>query len=230
MDSEAVNSIIKDKNLLQEAFTHRSYLNETKDPIASNERLEFLGDAVLEIIVSEYLFHKYPEYPEGKLTLIRASIVRTETLAQAAKKLNLGSYLRLSKGEEENDGRNNQSILANTYEAYLGALYIDQGLQVVKTFITQTLFPFIPQILEKKTYRDAKSYLQEIVQERDKVTPEYKVIEEHGPDHAKTFTVGVYVHNEQIGKGSGKSKQYAEAAAAKKALLKYDKVETDTSF
>src|SRR3989344_783852 len=136
------------KNLLKQAFIHRSYLNESKEPIESNERLEFLGDAVLELIISEYIFEKFTTFPEGKLTLIRSSIVRTETLAQASRTLNFGTQLFLSHGEEENHGRENQSILANTYEAFLGALYLDQGWEKAKDFVHKTLIPYIPEILE----------------------------------------------------------------------------------
>lgn len=208
----------KNEALLVEAFTHRSYLNEAKAKVASNERLEFLGDAVLEILVSEYLFQRFPEYPEGKLTLLRSSIVRTETLARAAHALDLGNRLRLSRGEEEHGGRTNESILANTYEAVIGALYLDQGLGKVKTFLEKTLFPYFEEIIASKSYRDAKSNLQEVVQEQMKITPIYKVIKEEGPDHQKRFTVAVYIGEKQIGLGSGKNKQTAEAKAAEEAL------------
>lgn len=214
---------IKNQELLTEAFTHRSYLNETKEKITSNERLEFLGDAVLEILVSEYLFHRFPEYPEGKLTLLRSSIVRTETLGTAAQKLNLGKYLRLSRGEEEHGGRTNESILANTYEAVTGALYLDQGLAIVKEFLEETLFPYFEAIMENKTYRDAKSHLQEVVQEKFKITPVYKVMKEEGPDHQKRFTIGVYIDDKLIGEGTGRNKQAAESKAAEEALSNFIK-------
>jgi len=209
------------KNLLKQAFIHRSYLNESKEPIESNERLEFLGDAVLELIISEHIFEQFKSFPEGKLTLIRSSIVRTETLAKSAQSLGLGKRLFLSKGEEENKGRENPSILANTYEAFLGALYLDQGWDIAKEFVYKTLIPFIPEILEKKSYRDAKSHLQELVQEQLKITPIYRVLKEQGSDHDKLFMVGVFVGNEKIGEGDGKSKQEAEGNAANQALKKY---------
>lgn len=218
MDKQNFLTKIADEDLLREAFTHRSYLNESREKIASNERLEFLGDAVLEILVSEYLFHRFPEYPEGKLTLLRSSIVRTETLAKAAHTQSLGKYLRMSRGEEEHGGRTNESILANTYEAVIGALYLDQGLSTVKSFLESTLFPYFEEIINNKSYRDAKSQLQEVVQEKHKITPIYKVLKEEGPDHLKRFTVGVFVGDEKIGEGSGKNKQAAESKAAETAL------------
>ena len=221
MDPKDFVTKFKDKKLLKKAFIHRSYLNESKETVESNERLEFLGDAVLELIISEHIFEKFTSFPEGKLTLIRSSIVRTETLARSAKSLGLGKRLFLSRGEEENNGRENLSILANTYEAFLGALYLDQGWDTAKEFVHKTLVPYIPEILENKSYRDAKSHLQELVQEREKVTPTYRVLGEEGPDHNKTFTVGVFVGNNQIGKGIGKSKQEAEGKAAEEALQKY---------
>lgn len=206
------------EKLLEEAYTHRSYLNESKEPVPSNERLEFLGDAVLEIVMSEYLFQNYPSYPEGKLTLLRSSLVRTESLAKAAKSLGLGEKLRLSRGEEAHGGRSNQSILANTYEAVLGAIYLDRGIEHARQFVHITLVPSVQEIVANKSYRDAKSYLQEIVQERYKVTPFYRVLVEEGPDHSKTFTVGVFINEKKIGVGEGKSKQIAESRAAREAL------------
>lgn len=217
----------KNESLLVEAFTHRSFLNEAKVKLPSNERLEFLGDAVLEILVSEYLFHRFPEYPEGKLTLLRSSIVRTETLAKAARVLKLGEKLRLSRGEEEHGGRTNESILANTYEAVIGALYLDQGLSNVKSFLEKTLIPYFEEIVANKSYRDAKSNLQEVIQEQMKITPVYKVLKEEGPDHQKRFTVGVYVGEKQIGSGGGKNKQTAEAKAAEEALINLRNLSTD---
>jgi len=221
MDTKKIITTFKDKQLLQAAFTHRSFLNEAKLPVESNERLEFLGDAVLEIIISEYLFRTYPGYPEGKLTLLRSSIVRTETLANAARSLDLGSYLRLSKGEEDNNGRDSVSILANTYEAFLGALYLDQGIKAAQRLVKHTLIPLVDRVVKTKSYRDPKSYLQELVQDQQKITPEYRVLQEEGPDHRKRFTIGVYVNNNQIGIGKGKSKQEAEINAAEEALKKF---------
>jgi ribonuclease III len=218
MDKSAIITLIKNKQLLTEAFTHRSFLNETKDKIPSNERLEFLGDAVLEILVSEYLFTRFPDFPEGKLTLLRSSIVRTETLARAAQAISLGTLLRLSRGEEEHGGRTNESILANTYESVVGALYLDQGLPIVKSFLEQTLFPYFEEIIQNKSYRDAKSQLQERIQEELKITPTYKVLTETGPDHQKRFTVGAFVGEKLIGQGIGRNKQIAESKAAEVAL------------
>lgn len=210
----------KNKNLLKEAFTHRSYLNETREKLNSNERLEFLGDAVLELLVSEHLFHRFPNFPEGRLTNLRSAIVRAESLARVARKLNLGEKLLMSKGEEEGGGRKNLSLLANCFEALLGALYLDQGINRVKEFLQATIFIYVPEIIKKKTYQDFKSYLQEKVQEKTKISPIYKVVKEIGPDHQKVFTVGVYVKEQKIGQGRGKSKQEAEQEAAKEGLEK----------
>lgn len=221
MDTKGILKTFKNKDLLKQAFIHRSYLNESPEKVTSNERLEFLGDAVLELIISEYIFEQFKSFPEGKLTLIRSSIVRTETLARASQTLDLGKKLFLSRGEEENKGRENESILANTYEAFLGALYLDQGWEHAKEFVYTTLIPYIPEILETKSYRDAKSHLQEIIQEQLKITPAYRVLKEEGPDHDKLFTVGVFVDEKQIGAGSGKSKQEAEGEAAQQALEKF---------
>ena len=203
---------------LNQAFIHRSYLNETTKKISSNERLEFLGDAVLELIVSLYLFSHFPESPEGKLTLLRSSIVRTEMLAKVAHTLGLGNKLKLGRGEEEGGGRQNPSILANTFEAVLGALYLDQGFEAAQEFVNRNLLPHIEEIVAKKLYFDAKSHLQEKVQEEMKVTPIYKVLREEGPDHQKQFSVGVYANERLLGEGKGKSKQDAERQAAQSAL------------
>lgn len=210
----------KNKSLLKEAFTHRSYLNETREKLNSNERLEFLGDAVLELLVSEHLFHRFPNFPEGRLTNLRSAIVRAESLARVARKLNLGEKLLMSKGEEEGGGRKNLSLLANCFEALLGALYLDQGINRVKEFLQATLFIYVPEIIKKRIYQDFKSYLQEKVQEKTKISPIYKVLKEVGPDHQKIFTVGVYVKDKKMGQGRGKSKQEAEQEAAKEGLEK----------
>lgn len=208
----------KNKKLLNEAFTHRSFLNETSDNINSNERLEFLGDAVLELLVSQYLFFKFPHFEEGKLTNLRSSIVRTETLAKASLKLGLNKKIKMSKGEEKGGGRENPTILANIFEAFLGAVYLDQGLEEARKFVDDYLFIFIGEIIKNKAYLDFKSYLQEKIQERNKISPIYEVLKEEGPDHQKTFTVGVFVENKMIGKGKGRSKQEAEERSAKQAL------------
>ena len=164
---------------------------------------------------------QYPRSPEGELTLFRSSVVRTESLSTASEMLNLGTSLRLSKGEIANGGRTNQSILANTYEAALGAIYLDQGLDVARQFVYKTIVPDVEDIISKKSYRDAKSHLQELIQEQQRVTPTYKVLKEIGPDHQKTFTVGVFIHATQVGTGTGKSKQAAENNAAQEALRRF---------
>lgn len=211
---------IKNKKLLQQATTHRSFLNESKDKVESNERLEFLGDSVLSLIVSTHLYNKYSQFNEGKLTNLRSLLVNTKMLADLGKELDLGAKLRLSKGEEESGGRNNQSILADTFEALLGAVYLDRGLGVVEEFISETLIPRADEFIEKNLLKDPKSLLQESVQAKKQTSPIYKVLEEQGPAHAREFTVGVYVEEKLLGKGQGKSKQEAEENAAEAALGK----------
>lgn len=211
----------KNLQLLEEAFTHRSYLNENPQRnLVSNERLEFLGDAVLSFLVSKLLFQKFPRLPEGDLTNLRSAIVCTKTLCRTAKNLNLGEKLKLSRGEETSGGRNNPSLLANTFEAFLGALYLDQGIEEAENFLKTCLFPFLSEIIKSDSYKDFKSRFQEIVQEKAKISPVYKILKTIGPDHAKKFTVGVYVKEKLIGQGSGWSKQEAEQEAAKTALEK----------
>ncbi len=204
--------------LFEQAFIHRSYLNETKEILESNERLEFLGDSILSFVVSSYLFHAYPQFNEGVLTNLRSLVVNTKSLAILSKKLGFGKYLKLSKGEEDSMGRENASLLANAFEAFIGALYLDQGLSVVKKFLEDALTPFISEHVKKRTFKDPKSLLQEFVQSQKQSSPVYKVLREEGPPHAKTFTVGVYVKNNLLGEGIGKSKQQAEEEAAKKTL------------
>ncbi len=218
-----LNIQFKDKELLKNAFIHRSYLNENPDlEMGSNERLEFLGDAVLELVTSEYLFNKYKNRPEGELTAIRAALVRTESLANEAGRLNFGQYLSLSKGEEESGGKQREYILANTFEAFIGALYLDQSYQRVKKFIQQELLYKTNEIVEKKLYRDSKSLLQEIIQEKRGVTPTYKLIKASGPDHNKEFKMGVYIDSKLIETGTGPSKQAGEEDAAVKALENWE--------
>lgn len=213
----------KNKDLLTRALTHRSALNEKNASAeVSNERLEFLGDAVLELATTEYLFDKYPEEPEGILTAYRSALVRTETLAAVATELGLGELLHISKGEEATGGRTNIGILADTMEAFLGALYLDQGIEVVTELLEKILFPNITEIIDKKLYKDAKSYLQEVVQAIGYETPTYEVITEVGPDHDKEFTVAVTVGDHVAGRGTGRSKQHAQQAAAREALKKYE--------
>ncbi len=208
----------RNPKILQQAFYHRSYLNEVKLDIESNERLEFLGDSILSLVVSEILFITRNKDAEGDLTNLRAYIVKTKSLAGAAAKLNLGSYLNLSKGEELGGGRENSQLLANTYEALLGAIYLDQGLKTVQKVIVDTLLSLFEKELRLGPPKDAKSNLQEIVQERFKESPRYKILETKGPDHAKQFIVAVYLKNKEYGRGEGGSKQIAEEIAATQAL------------
>ena len=213
--------------LLNTALTHRSALNEPQvsgtTSQESNERLEFLGDAVLELVVTRYLFEQYPNEPEGNLTAYRSALVRTETLAEVATELELGKKLYMSKGEEAGGGRENIGLLANTFEALVGALYLDQGMEAVKKFVHLVLLPKFEQIKQKKLYKDAKSALQELVQARGFSTPEYKLLEAVGPDHAKNFKVEVLINHKVFGKGEGNSKQAAQQQAAQQALVKFEK-------
>ena len=209
---------LKNSVLLTEALTHRSYLNENHSTSRHNERLEFLGDAVLELAVSEFLFHRFPNQPEGDLTAYRAALVRTTTLASIATKLKLGISLRLSKGEELSGGRTNPSLLANTFEAILGALYLDQGYLPVVAFLQDHLFPQIDTIIKHHLFKDYKSTLQEQVQAEGYPSPEYVVVSETGPDHNKEFTVAVKIKDQNFATGTGKSKQLAQQAAARLAL------------
>lgn len=212
---------IRDQDLFETAFIHRSYLNEkTNFKLPSNERLEFLGDAVLQLVVSEYLYKSFPNEPEGNLTNFRASIVNAKTLSEVSAGLDLGHYLRLSKGEEASGGRDRPYLLANTFEALLGVIYLDQGLEAAREFINGYVIPKLPQIIEQELYKDYKSKLQELAQERLSLTPNYRVLQEEGPDHAKHFTVGVFLGEEKAGSGLGSSKQVAEQEAAKEALIK----------
>lgn len=221
--SKTLNIKFKNKQLIKNAFIHRSYLNEVKIRISSNERLEFLGDSILSYLVSSFLYHEYPDFSEGQLTNLRSSMVKTSTLASVANKLNLGDYIYLSKGEEEGGGRENPSLLADCFEAFLGAVYLDQGISVVSTILKTFLYPKIAKIILDKSYKDAKSQFQELVQEKLKASPLYQVINEQGPDHIKQFTIGVFVKDVKRGEGKGKSKQEAEQNAAKSALEKWRK-------
>jgi ribonuclease-3 len=209
-----------DKNLLNQAFTHRSYINENRElQTEHNERLEFLGDAVLELVTTEYLYSKYPDKPEGDLTAYRSALVNTQTLSKTAKLLGFNEHLLLSKGESKDTGRARQYILADTFEAVIGAIYLDQGYGAAKKFIAENIFGLLDEIIEKGLWIDAKSMFQEKSQERVSVTPQYKTEAEEGPDHNKQFTVAVYLGKENVAKGSGKSKQEAEQDAARKALM-----------
>lgn len=205
--------------LLDTALTHRSALNENISPAAeSYERLEFLGDAVLELITTEFLFEKLAHEPEGTLTAYRSALVKTTTLAEVATALGLGQKLYMSKGEESTGGRNNTGLLADTTEAVLGAIYLDQGYKAAKDFLEKNLFDKFERIKEEKLYLDAKSQLQEIVQSKGFEAPTYQVTKEEGPDHDKQFTVEVFFDSKSKGMGNGKSKQLAQQAAAKAAL------------
>jgi len=204
----------------EQAFIHRSYLNESKHITTSNERLEFLGDSILSFLTSHYLYTTYPQYPEGILTNVRSSLVKTNSLAQAAKEIGLGNLLKLSHGEEASGGRNNSSLLADSFEALLGAIFLDQGLEPVKTVLTKFLFNKTPDIVESKSYVDYKSLLQEIIQQESRISPTYQVTRSEGPDHAKIFWVQVTANQSVLGAGSGKSKQEAEQSAALDALEK----------
>lgn len=207
--------------ILIEALTHRSYLNETSQKgLPSNERLEFLGDSILSFVISQWLFKQFPEYPEGTLTNLRSNLVKTESLARIAKKFSLGSFLLLSKGEKESGGQNNPVLLANTLEAVVGAIFLDQGLNAVKSFIHTNFKRSLGALILKGEFKDFKSLLQEKTQVKNKLPPIYKILKESGPDHAKTFTVGVFLENKLLAKGQGKSKQEAEQKAAKLALEK----------
>ena len=215
--------VFTDKNILREAFTHRSYLNEAKEKgLTHNERLEFLGDAVLELAVTNYLFKKYPKEPEGNLTAYRSGLVNAITLSDIALNLHLGEFLLLSKGEARDIGKARQYILANTIEAVIGAIYLDRGYEVAEKFIAKNILPLMDEIVGKGLWQDAKSSFQEKAQEKKGITPNYKVIKETGPDHDKKFLVGVYLENTLIAEGEGRSKQDAEQSAAKKALEEFD--------
>ena len=211
--------IFKDKNLLKQAFIHRSFINENPGlNLSHNERLEFLGDAVLELVVTDFLYRKYPNYTEGELTAIRSALVNAIIISEVALKVGMNDYLLLSKGEAKDNGKARQYILANTYEAYIGAVYLDQGYDAVNKFVTATLLPHTEEIVAKKLWRDAKSLVQEKAQEFVGVTPAYKVLHESGPDHDKHFTIGILFGTSLIAEGKGKSKQEAEQKAAEMAL------------
>lgn len=211
----------KDELLLTQAFTHRSYINENpKTGLVHNERLEFLGDAVLELIVTEFLYEKYPHHNEGDLTAYRSALVNAVTLGEVASSLGVNDLMLLSKGEAKDAHRARSSILADAYEAIVGAIYLDQGYEVVKNFVTKTVLVKTDEIVRKGLHRDAKSLVQEKAQEKYGATPVYKVISEEGPDHDKLFSVAIYFADQQIAEGRGKSKQEAETSAAKEALLK----------
>lgn len=214
----------KDKELLKHSLIHRSYVNEILDQkIESNERIEFLGDAVLEIIITEYLFFKYPKRPEGELTSFRAATVNTKSLAKTAQQIDLGKYIYMSKGEKLTGGEERPYILANTFEALLGAIYLDQGFSTAKKFIERVLIPKIENIVDNRLDIDSKSRLQETAQAKLGITPTYKLIEATGPDHNKNFVMSVIIGKHVFGTGEGGNKQEAEENAAEDALKNWDK-------
>lgn len=212
----------KNDALIEEALTHRSYLNENPSwPRPHNERLEYLGDAVLELAVSEALFRKFPDYPEGQLTVLRAALVNYQTLAKVAMDMKLDEHLLMSRGERADTSKAREVILANAIEAVIGAIYLDQGFDAARKCIDRFVLVRLAEILKTKSYKDPKSELQEIIQERLRATPTYRVIEESGPAHRRIFRIGVYFGDEFIAEGQGSSKQEAETEAAKNALKKY---------
>lgn len=213
-----------DPAILNQALIHRSYLNENKSAgLQSNERFEFLGDAVLELWSSETLFRLFPDYPEGKLTNLRSLVVCTENLALVASNFNLGKFVLLSRGEETHQGRENISILADTLESLIGAIYLDNGIDQANKFLGQFLLPGLNNISQQKVYKDPKSLFQEIAQAKQGITPRYVTITESGPDHHKSFTVGVYLNDKLIAEGEGNSKLKAESAAALAGYQKLNK-------
>lgn len=216
-----VNVNFKDLSLLKQAFIHRSYINENKQSgLTHNERLEFLGDAVLELVITDFLYKKYTDKAEGELTAYRSALVNADTCAGIAIKLDMGQYLLLSKGESKDTGRARQYILANALEALIGAIYLDQGLEKAHEFIEKNFTPMIEKIISEGSHVDAKSLFQEKAQEYDGITPAYKTIKETGPDHEKKFTVGVYLGKDLVATGEGESKQDAEQEAAQAAIVK----------
>lgn len=205
--------------LLKTAFTHRSFVNENRRIAKEhNERLEFLGDAVLELVITDFLFHKYPERPEGELTAFRAALVNTQSIGDAANELSMNDYMLLSRGEAKDTGRARQYILANAFEALIGAVYLDQGYEAAHKLIDTMLFHKIDHIVEKRLWQDAKSYFQEKAQEEVSITPSYELVDQVGPDHDKKFIVAALLGSDTIAQGEGRSKQEAEQAAARKAL------------
>jgi ribonuclease-3 len=214
----------KDTSLLKNALTHRSYLNESKEKdLGNNERLEFLGDSVLELIISAELYLKYPQKTEGELTSIRSALVRTESLAEESRILDVGKHILMSKGERDSGGTNKDFILANTYEALLGAIYLDRGLKECEKFVKRTVLKKLPRVIRDELFIDPKTKIQELVQAKYRVTPTYEVIKEQGPDHDKSFTVVLKVGNKVMAKGSGLSKQKAEEEAAQRSIDILDK-------
>ena len=213
------NLDFKDKGLLEQAFIHRSYINENKNlGLEHNERLEFLGDAVLELVITDFLYKKFPDVKEGILTAYRSSLVRTESISAAAREMGMNDLLKLSKGESRDEGKARDYILANTYESFVGAVYLDQGYESARDIIALTLFENIDSVISEGTWKDAKSYLQEMSQEHYNETPCYELVSAVGPDHDKHFVMAVYFGDKKISEGQGNSKQKAQQDAAQNAL------------
>jgi len=219
--ARAIGVSFNNPNLLIEALMHRSYLNEHREYTGShNERLEFLGDAVLELAATDFLFKKFPAKPEGELTAYRAALVNTVSLAESAQLLGISEYLLLSKGEAKDTGRARDVILADAFEAIIGAVYLDQGYATTESFIAKNIFNKIDKVIADRSYQDAKSRFQELAQEKKGITPAYETLSEIGPDHDKRFTVGVFIGASEIARGVGQSKQEAEQSAAQAGLDK----------
>ncbi len=209
----------KDLKLIDRAFTHKSYINENREEgIKDNERLEFLGDAVLELAATEFLFHKYPHKDEGRMTAFRSALVKGENLAEVARQLKLGEYLFLSNGEEKSGGRDKSYILANVMEAFIGAIYLEHGYGAAEEFIRTFILDKLEHIIQKGLHLDSKSKFQELAQEKTGHTPYYDLVKDTGPDHDKTFIMGAYIDGEKVAEGAGSSKQKAEEKAAEEAL------------
>ena len=217
-----LNIFFSNKELLKTAFMHRSYLNEHKNLKAeSNEKLEFLGDSVLSLITSSYLFKKYPEFSEGEYTDIKASLVKTESLTDSAIKLELGDYIFLSKGENNSGGRVNKNILADCFEALIGAIFLEKGFNRAYKFTLDYLIEDkLGEIIDKKLYFSSKSKFQEIMQQKYKVMPDYKLVKESGPEHKRIFNIAIYFRGKKLAEGMGMTKKQAEEVAARKALTK----------
>lgn len=220
-DLSNIKSIFKNSNLFEQALTHKSWVNEHPGIRTSNERLEFLGDAILEFVVSKEIYESFPDKEEGYLTALRANLVNTVNLAEVAKTLNLGEQLFLSRGEDDGGGRSNSSLLADTVEALIGAIYMDQGIDAAYEFIKSNLLIQIDE-KTKTNLKDPKSRIQEYLQSKGLPAPKYKVVAESGPDHNKNFVIQINVNNEAIGEGAGKSKSEAEQKAAEAALTKFE--------
>ena len=220
--SKVIGIKFKNRDIFLESLTHRSYINEnSRWHLPHNERLEYLGDAVLELAVTEELFKRFPNYPEGQMTILRAALVNYQNLASVAKDIRLYDFILMSRGERKDDGKAREVILANAIEAVIGAIYLDSGMDSIKEFISKFIWPRLPEILKTKSYKDSKSELQEIIQEKLKITPSYRTLEESGPAHKRSFKIGVYFEDKLIAEGEGQSKQEGELEAAKEAVKRY---------